>query len=102
MRWTQTRGQIGENPVLTGSVTVLSVRDIKTSVTYYRDALGFAVTFQYGEPAFYVCLCRDEVSLHLLAAHKSRQLPGNGAVCVFVNDVDALHAELTARGAEVL
>ena len=85
--------------MLTGSVTVLSVRDIKTSVTYYRDALGFAVTFQYGTPIYYACLCRDEVALHLLAAHQTRRLPGNGGV--FVDDVDAVHDELVARGAKV-
>ena len=30
------------------------------------DTLGFTVTFQYGTPTFYACLCRDEVALHLL------------------------------------
>ena len=27
---------------------------------------------------------------------------GNGGICVFVRDVDAVHAELTARGANIV
>jgi uncharacterized glyoxalase superfamily protein PhnB len=64
--------------------------------------LGFEVTFQYGEPLFYACLCRDEVSLHLLAANATKRLPGNGAICIFVRDVDAIYSELIARGANVV
>ena len=72
------------------------------SIGHYRDALGFTVTFQYGEPTFHACLCRDEVALHLLAAHETKRLPGNGGICVFVKDVDGVHAELAARGAKVI
>jgi catechol 2,3-dioxygenase-like lactoylglutathione lyase family enzyme len=89
-------------PMLVGAATVFVVNDIAKSIAYYRDALGFDVTFQYGEPMFYVCLCRDEVALHLLAANKTKQLPGHGGLCVFVKDVDAVHAELVERGAKVI
>lgn len=88
--------------MLTGAATVFTVRDITKSTEHYRDVLGFDVTFQYGKPTFYVCLCRDEVNLHLLAAGETKRLPGSGAVCIFVKDVDALHAELVARGAKVI
>jgi uncharacterized glyoxalase superfamily protein PhnB len=88
--------------MLTGAAAVLAVGDIEKGVAYYRDALGFAVTFQYGEPTFYACLCRDDVNLHLVAASKTRRLPGNGAIAIFVQDVDALHAELVGRGAKVV
>ncbi len=64
--------------------------------------MASAVTFQYGNPISYACLCRDEVALHLLAAHRTRRLPGNGGICVFVSDVDGVYAELAARGAKVL
>ncbi len=88
--------------MLVGAATVFVVSDIDQSLAYYRDALGFQVTFQYGEPSFYVCLCRDEVALHLLAASKTKQLPGHGGLCVFVKDVDAVYAELLERGAKVV
>ena len=87
---------------MVGAATVFVVSDIAKSVEHYRSALGFTVTFQYGTPTFYACLCRDEVALHLVAAHETKRLPGNGGVCVFVKDVDSVHAELAARGAKVL
>jgi catechol 2,3-dioxygenase-like lactoylglutathione lyase family enzyme len=90
------------DPMMVGAATVFVVSDIEKSVKHYRDVLGFTVTFQYGNPTFYVCLCRDEVALHLLAAHETKRLPGNGGICVFVRDVDGVHAELAARGASVI
>src|SRR6476661_962741 len=91
-----------EHPMMVGSATVFVVRDITRSIEHYRDALGFSVTFQYGNPTFYACLCREEVALHLLAAHETKRLPGNGGICVFVKDVDRVHADLTSRGANVI
>ena len=88
--------------MLVGAAAVFVVSDLSKSIKHYQDALGFKVTFEYGNPTFYVCLCRDEVALHLLAAHETKRLPGNGSICVFVNDVDNLHAELTTRGANVI
>jgi uncharacterized glyoxalase superfamily protein PhnB len=88
--------------LMVGAATVFVVSDIGKSIAHYRDALGFTVTFEYGQPTFYACLCRDEVALHLLAAHETKRLPGHGAICVFVRDVDSVHAELAARGANVV
>jgi len=91
-----------EHPEMVGAATVFVVSDIARSIAHYRDGLGFTVTFQYGDPTFYACLCRDEVALHLLAAHRTHRLPGNGGICVFVRDVDAVYTELAARGAKVI
>jgi len=67
-----------EKPMLAGAATVFVVSNIAKSIAHYRDALGFTVTFEYGTPIFYACLCRDEVALHLLAARETRRLPGSG------------------------
>jgi catechol 2,3-dioxygenase-like lactoylglutathione lyase family enzyme len=91
-----------KHPMLNGAATVFTVRDIAASAEQYRKALGFAVTFEYGAPLFYVCLCRDKVNLHLSAARGTKNIPGNGSVCIFVDDVDAVYADLVARGANVL
>ena len=85
-----------ESPMMVAAATVAK------SIEHYEDALGFRVTFQYGQPTFYACLCRDEVTLHLLAAHETKQLPGNGGICVFVRDVEGLHTEFVERGARVI
>jgi uncharacterized glyoxalase superfamily protein PhnB len=91
-----------QNSMLVGAATVFVVSNIGTSLEHYRDVLGFTVAFQYGNPTFYVCLRRDEVALHLLAANGTKRIPGSGGICVFVTDVDAVHAELVARGANVI
>ena len=88
--------------MMRGTATVLTVRDIAASIAYYRDALGFAVTFEYGQPTFYACLCRDDAALHLVTATQAEREPGQGALCIFVEDVDALHAELVERKAKVV
>jgi catechol 2,3-dioxygenase-like lactoylglutathione lyase family enzyme len=91
-----------EPAMMVGAATVFVVSDITKSIEHYRDVLGFTVSFEYGSPTFYACLCRDEVSLHLLAARQTKRLPGNGGICVFVRDVDAVHTELAGRGANVV
>jgi catechol 2,3-dioxygenase-like lactoylglutathione lyase family enzyme len=88
--------------MMVGAATVFVVTDIAKSTEHYRDVLGFTVTFEYGTPTFYVCLCRDEVALHLLLASRTSRLSGNGGICVFVRDVDAVYAELAARGARIV
>jgi catechol 2,3-dioxygenase-like lactoylglutathione lyase family enzyme len=86
--------------LLAGAATAFVVSDVTKSIAYYRDVLGFAVTFEYGSPPTYACLCRDDVALHLLAAQRTKRLPGNGGLCVFVRDVDRLYADLLTRGAK--
>ncbi|KGT80439.1 hypothetical protein MA20_07520 [Bradyrhizobium japonicum] len=91
-----------EHPMMAGSATVFVVSDITASLAYYRDVLGFEVTFEYGRPPSYACLCRDEVGLHLLAAAATKRMPGHGGICIFVSDVDQVYAELSGRGARLL
>ena len=91
-----------ENPMMVGAATVFVVTDVAKSIEHYRDGLGFAVTFEWGTPTSYVCLCRDEVALHLLSSSRTSRLAGNGAIYVFVRDVDAVYAELAARGARIV
>jgi catechol 2,3-dioxygenase-like lactoylglutathione lyase family enzyme len=91
-----------EHPMMVGSATVFVVSDLEASLAYYRDVLGFQVTFEYGTPLSYACLCRDEVALHLFAAANTKRLPGQGGLCIFVTDVDRLYAELSGRGAKLI
>ena len=87
--------------MLTGAAAVLSVTDLAASLAHYRDALGFAVEFQWGDPVTYACLCRDDVQLHLAAATLTGKPAGQSQLCIFVRDVDAIHAELATAGARI-
>jgi predicted enzyme related to lactoylglutathione lyase len=88
--------------MMVGSATVFTVRDIAASRDHFRDVHGFAITFEWGTPLHYICMCREEVQLHLLSAAGTTRQPGQSGLCVFVRDVDALYAELKARGANIL
>src|SRR5438105_15714380 len=78
---------------LHSAATVLVVKDVLKSVAHYRDVLGFSVEFTYGEPTFYAGVERDNVLIHLQAAHESPRQPGQGAINIFVSDVDAIYEE---------
>ena len=64
--------------------------------------LGFHIEFTYGEPTFYAGVERDSVAIHLQAASETKRQPGQGAVNIFVTDVDTLYQELKSRGARTL
>ena len=83
------------------SIAVFTVKDVMESLAYYREKLGFDVAFEFGKPTFYVGLRSGNVTLHLIAASKTTRQPGHGAVSIFVDDVDALHADLRERGVDV-
>jgi uncharacterized glyoxalase superfamily protein PhnB len=87
--------------MMRGSTTIFTVKNVLGSLAYYRDRIGFDVAFQYGTPTFYVGLCSGHVTLHLIEAAKTPRQPGHGAVSIFVDDVDPLHADLVNRGAKV-
>jgi uncharacterized glyoxalase superfamily protein PhnB len=80
---------------LTGLAAVLHVKDMQTSVAFYRDSLGFAVSFSWEDPPRYVCLCRDGVAIHL-----NSYVPPDGTahVCIFCTGIDALYAKFVASG----
>lgn len=88
--------------MMRGSTAVFTVKEVLASRDYFRDKIGFDLAFEYGSPVFYVGLCSGEVSLHLVEAARTPRQPGNGAVVIFVDDVDALHADLVKRGAKVI
>jgi catechol 2,3-dioxygenase-like lactoylglutathione lyase family enzyme len=95
-------------PRLTGSAPILLVRDVVASANYFRDAVGFSYDHFYGEPPDFCILRRDGFSLMLA------QLPAGHAstphwqvrdkmwnVYFWVDDVDALYAELISGGARI-
>ncbi len=89
-------------PKLTGAATVIPVTDFPASLAYYRNVLGFTVEFLWGEPQSYACLCRDEVSIHIVSANVAKHQPGQTGVCIFVRDADAMFEELSLKGAVVV
>ena len=77
---------------------MLHVADMATALAYYRDKLGFTVSFAWEEPPRYVCLCLGDAAIHL-----NSYVPpaGPSHVCIFCNGIDALYAQIKARGVAV-
>ena len=93
---------------LTSSAPVLLVREVVASANYYRDAVGFTYDRLWGEPPNFVILRRD--GLHLMLSQPpagTAMVPhwkisrGIWNVYFWVDDVDALFAELKRRGAKI-
>ena len=87
---------------------ILFVRDVPTSAAYFRDKLGFAIDFLYGEPPFYGAVSRDGVCIHFRCVHEPNfaDLAAREhsliLAAIEVDDVHSLHAELQRRGADIV
>jgi catechol 2,3-dioxygenase-like lactoylglutathione lyase family enzyme len=88
---------------------LLLVHDVAQTVAYYRDVLGFPEALSFGNPPGYAVVKRGPAGIHLMPAPAAElvgpnHLINDHAADIYweVSDVDALHAELTARGVRVL
>ena len=75
------------------AVPIFRVQDLDASISYYVERLGFAVQWRDDPLA---SVGRDRMSLMLSAGDQGE--PGTW-IWVATSDVDALYAELQARGA---
>ena len=70
--------------------------DVAAAVTYYVNVLGFHINYQ--QPDLGV-MDRDRITILLIA--RDARHTGIGSFEVYVEDADALYAELRARGAHL-
>jgi len=112
---------------MTGSITGphhtgLQVRDLEASLVFYRDILGFEVVFAWNPRAAYIgeLVGYPDVDLHAAILRPpnstvflelleyrnvertpvdtSTANPGTAHTAYFVDDLDAMYADLVARG----
>ena len=74
----------------------LPFTNVPAAVTHYRDVLGFEVNYAQHDLGV---MDRDGMRVLLIA--RTAQHAGIGSCSFYVADADALHAELTLRGANV-
>ncbi len=85
------------------------VPDVVASAEHYRDFLGFKILSYFLDPPVFAVVARDDVVIHfgksdngaLPSPNVPRRSVGVDAY-VWVNDLDALYAELQGRGAKIL
>src|SRR5687767_13459752 len=83
-------------PMLRAIMPELPLSDVPAGVAYYRDVLGFSVNYAQHDIGV---MDRDRTRLLLVA--RTPRHTGIGSCYFYVHDVDALHAELVAKGARV-
>jgi catechol 2,3-dioxygenase-like lactoylglutathione lyase family enzyme len=95
-------------PQLTRSAPYFPVADVERSATHYERVLGFRREYSAGSPPEFAIVTRDGLSIMLrLVPEPERISPnerqgGTWDVFFWVRDVRALHAELTAAGADIV
>jgi catechol 2,3-dioxygenase-like lactoylglutathione lyase family enzyme len=75
---------------------ILSVRSLRASQAYYREALGFRVDWDHGDPPDFGSVSRGDSVIFLCQGCQGN--PG-AWMMIFARDVDRLHAELVRRKA---
>ena len=87
---------------------VLLVKDVVAAATYFRDRLGFDYDRLWGDPPDFCMVRRDGQVVMLSQAPAAATLVPNWRVVhqmwdayFWVDDVDALYAELRERGAAI-
>ncbi len=95
-------------PAIASITPILCVRDVAASAAWWRDGIGFEIAFLYGDPPFYGSVLRDGLAVHLrhvgrpnfaeIAAREESLI----ALTVEVTDADAMFAELTGQGVEIV
>ena len=95
--------------MLTGHAPVLLVRDVRAALDYYRDRLGFDISHYEKLPEHYGYAERDGCNVHFARFDGADPRPNSEAappdmfdVYFWVEDVDAFHAEVAERGAEIM
>ena len=78
------------------TIPVLNVRKFAASMDYYINKLGFSKKWDWGDPPTFGCVTRGKVDIFLCEGGQGQ--PGTW-MCIFIEDVDALHEEYQTSGA---
>jgi len=83
---------------------VLEVVDVEASAAFYNDKLSFTPGPFFGSPPAFCIVGRNTVTIALERSRTPGRNPQNQywAAYVYVDDVDALAAELRAKDVEIL
>lgn len=93
---------------IVASAPVLLVADVVAAAEHYRDKLGFEIPRYWGEPPRFCMPHRDRHVVMLSQVDDPRQIVPHYKIVenmwnayFWVDDAEALHAELVGRGATI-
>ncbi len=86
------------------SATIFPVENPLLSAEYYRDKLGFEITFQWKNPPSYVVTKLGEsVSIHFVKRQDDGQpSPTHTTVMIFVHNVDKVYEKMRENAVDVI
>ncbi len=81
---------------------ILPVTNVLKTAEYYRDILGFTISFQWEEPPTYAVVNRDEaVGIHFTESDEILN-QSHPKLYIFVHDPDAVFMEFRKTGANII
>lgn len=84
------------------AATILPVRNVSEAATFYRDQLGFEISFTWEDPPSYAVLKAGGVNIHLSQRGDDVKPSSiHTAIYIFVHDVDALYQTYLKREIEM-
>ena len=88
------------------ALPVIATADVRSTVTYYTNVLGFTEHFTFGDPPVYVGVVRDGVLLYIaqdaeLASALKRGFGLHPEVFLWVQDIDTVFEEHKRHGATI-
>jgi len=75
---------------------ILHVRSLRASQRYYRDALGFQIDWEHGDPPDFGAVSRGDAVLFMCQGCQGN--PGSWTM-IFTPSVDRLYQEISRKGA---
>ncbi len=78
------------------AVPIFNVKNVPASIAYYVDKLGFRKEWDWGAPATFACVYRDQVRIFLC---QDAQGAAGMWLSIFVQDVDRLYEDYKQKGA---
>ena len=85
------------------AATIIPVADPLAAANYYRDVLGFTISFLWEDPPSYAVINReDAVSIHFTKTDHKPTNDGTPKMYIFVHNVDALYEEYKKSGATII
>ena len=80
------------------AIPILAVRDLRVSIEYYQSRLGFERSWGWDAEESFGGVGHGDVEIYFCRGAQGH--PGTWIV-LEVDDVDALHRDLVARGADI-
>ena len=90
-----------QEPNLVLAVPILACTSVEDTITFYVERLGFEREWVWGDPPEDGGVRRGEVQLYFMRDPQLAAGCRGREVMLFVEDVDALHAEHRRRGAPI-